>query len=89
MYVYVCVYVCPCKSASMHVDARCMCKYISRITQIILVSRHQKTARPAFPVSSIALDNTYGPDISEAGRGICLQLMEEAAEWEEAVQRIV
>lgn len=83
MCLYVCVHV------SMYVGARCMCKYISRITQIILVSRHQKTARPAFPVSSIALDNTYGSDISKAGRGIRLELVEEAAEWEEAVQRIV
>lgn len=78
-----------CVHVSMYVGARCMCKYISRITQIILVSRHQKTARPAFPVSSIALDNTYGSDISKAGRGIRLELVEEAAEWEEAVQRIV
>lgn len=85
MYVYVCV--------SMWVSEYvCWCKVYVQIHKQNNPNHFSfeapKTARPAFPVSSIALDNTYGSDISKAGR-IRLQLMEEAAEWEEAVQRIV
>lgn len=63
------VCVCLCESVSMYVDARCMCKYISRINPNHSNSEAPKTAQPAFQVSSIALDNTHGSDISKARGG--------------------